>query len=300
MSQPQEWPRPTHPDESSMSGALPYIPPQPMAPQHSGIEAQMPGPAAYDDQRPQGPQPSPYVGGTDPFRPQRASPSPGRHHPASGVPSQDIAATPAMPMTPHFSSRGPDLKTARAASHAAVREFVDLVRRRQGAPPGSTISVDIEGKIRAQGAIVFDDLRMLREELREVARAKEGHRWRKWVVGGAVASFIPAVKSMFRHFVPPSTEVTHASNDTEYAFRRSASLLARIRESVLGRGGVLAGVSFFVFAVLYVFQNEVAIRVARTLSRRVKKLLGKLEKGGYEVDEGDLNVFEGWRWRVLL
>ena len=91
-----------------------------------------------------------------------------------------------------------------------------------------------------------------------------------------------------------------ASNDTEYAFRRSKSLLSRIRASVLGRGGLLAGLTFFVFAALYVFQNEVALRVARTLSRRVRKLVGKVERGGYEVNEKDLGALEGWRWRVLL
>lgn len=100
--------------------------------------------------------------------------------------------------------------------------------------------------------------------------------------------------------MPPSSDVTHAANDTEYAFARSRSLLARIRRSVLGRGGVLAGVALFVFAVLSVFQNEVARRVARTLSKRVKKVVAKVERGGFEVDEGDLKALEGWRWRVLL
>lgn len=108
------------------------------------------------------------------------------------------------------------------------------------------------------------------------------------------------MRTLFRRFVPPSSDVTHASNDTEYAFARSKSLLARIRASVLGRGGVLAGLALFVFAVLSVFQNEVALRVARTLSKRVKKLAGKVERGGYEVDEADLKALEGWRWRVLL
>lgn len=108
------------------------------------------------------------------------------------------------------------------------------------------------------------------------------------------------MRRLFRRLVPPSPDVTHASNDTEYAFARSKALLARIRASVLGRGGVLAGVAFFVFAVLSVFQNEVALRVARTLSKRVKKLMGKVERGGYDLDEKDLKTLEGWRWRVLL
>lgn len=188
------------PDEFSMSGALADASPQPMPP---GTET-MAGPAAYDtrpppspydrpppssfdnrpppssfDNRPppssfdNRPAPSPYTG-TDPFRPQRAS-----QHPS------DLLAPP-PPMTPMLSTPAPDLKTARVTSHAAVRELLDLVKRREGAPPGSTISADIDFKIRAQGAVVLGDLRMLRGELKEVARGREGHRWRKWIIGGAV------------------------------------------------------------------------------------------------------------------
>lgn len=128
---------------------------------------------------------------------------------------------------------------------------------------------------------------------------------REWVpfADRSRATFIPAVKALFRRVVPPPSSTDdsrQASNDTEYAFRRSKSLLSRIRASVLGRGGLLAGLTFFVFAALYVFQNEVALRVARTLSRRVRKVVGKVERGGYEVDEKDLGALEGWRWRVLL
>lgn len=187
------------PEEVSMSGALADASPRPIPP---GDE--MAGPAAYDtrpppspydrpppsdfehrpppssfDHRPppssfdNRPPPSPYTTGADPFRPQRAS-------------HQNDLLAPPPPMTPMLSTPAPDLKTARATSHAAVRELVDLMRRREGAPPGSTISVDIDAKIRAQGAVVLGDLRMLRGELKEVARGREGHRWRKWIIGGAV------------------------------------------------------------------------------------------------------------------
>lgn len=117
------------------------------------------------------------------------------------------------------------------------------------------------------------------------------------------ATFIPAVRTLFRRVVPApaaNDDSRMASNDTEYAFRRAKSLISRIKASILGRGGILAGLTFFVFAALYVFQNEVALRVARTLSKRVRKLVGKVERGGYEVDEKDLGALEGWRWRVLL
>ena len=166
MSRPHSAPAP---DEISMSGALPTH----SRPPSAGIEAQMLGPAGYDSPQQQRPPPTAYTG-TDTFRPQRTTSIP-----------QELAA-PGPPMTPMLSTSGPDLKTARATSHAAMGQLLDLVRRRQGAPPASTISADIDAKIRAQGAVVLDDLRMLRSELREAARGRAAHRWRRWIVGGAV------------------------------------------------------------------------------------------------------------------
>lgn len=57
--------------------------------------------------------------------------------------------------------------------------------------------------------------------------------------------------------------------------------------------------AFFVFAVLYVFQNEVSLRVGRTVTKRLKKLTSKVE-AGEEVGEEDLKLLQGWRWRVLI
>lgn len=92
-----------------------------------------------------------------------------------------------------------------------------------------------------------------------------------------------------------------SSNDTEHAFRKSKSLIARILDSVRvhGKSG-LASVAFFVLAVLYVFQSEVSLRVARTVAKRLKKLITKVEDGVEDVDDQDLKVINGWRWRVLL
>lgn len=92
-----------------------------------------------------------------------------------------------------------------------------------------------------------------------------------------------------------------SANDTEHAFRKSKSLIARILDSVHGHGkSGFASVAFFVLAVLYVFQSEVSLRVARTVSKRLKKLVTKVENGVEDVDEQDFKVLNGWRWRVLL
>lgn len=62
----------------------------------------------------------------------------------------------------------------------------------------------------------------------------------------------------------------------------------------------MAAVAFFVFAVLYVFQNEVSLRVGKTLAKRLKRLSAKLESGRDDIDENDMKLLSGWRWRVLL
>ncbi len=108
------------------------------------------------------------------------------------------------------------------------------------------------------------------------------------------ATFIPAVRALFRR---PRHE-REASNNTEYAFFKSKSLITRILDSAHRPG--IATVAFFVFAVMYVFSNEVTLRVARTVSKRLKRLSSKVERGEEELNEDDLKLLQGWRWRVLL
>lgn len=111
------------------------------------------------------------------------------------------------------------------------------------------------------------------------------------------AAFVPAVRRIFRRGSDEESRVS--SNDTEYAFRKSKGLLSGIKNAILG-GGAFAKIAFFVFAILYVFQNEVTIRVARTLNKRLRKLTERVERGGDDISEADLRVFDGWRWRVML
>lgn len=64
--------------------------------------------------------------------------------------------------------------------------------------------------------------------------------------------------------------------------------------------GHFAKIAFLVFAVLYVFSNEVNIRVARTVQKRIKKLSARIERGDPDINEHDMKLLEGWRWRILL
>lgn len=62
----------------------------------------------------------------------------------------------------------------------------------------------------------------------------------------------------------------------------------------------LASVAFFVLSILYVFESEVSLRVARTVSKRLKRLMAKVERADPGIGEDDMKVLKGWRWRVLL
>lgn len=76
----------------------------------------------------------------------------------------------------------------------------------------------------------------------------------------------------------------------------------------LRRMGWTATIFMFVLAALYVFQAEVTIRIARTIHKRLKKLLIKMEEGerlpGNDsmvvMESRDLECLRGWRWRILL
>lgn len=107
---------------------------------------------------------------------------------------------------------------------------------------------------------------------------------------------IPAVRAIWKR---PQHD-SKSSNCTEYAFQKSKSLITRILGAVRSSFGGLASVAFFVFAVLYVFQNEVSLRVAKTVSKRLRKLHAKVERGDQEVTQADLKLLRGWRWRILL
>ncbi|PKK51660.1 hypothetical protein CI102_2536 [Trichoderma harzianum] len=161
----------------------------------------------------------------------------------------------------------------------------------------SSQAVDLEWQIRSQTGLLIGELRTLQDEVRRLVKNAKNHRWRRWLFGGFIASFIPLVRKLFRRGT--DVESRASSNNTEYAFRKSKGLLARIKDSVLGHHR-LASIAFFVFSVMYVFQNEVTLRVAKTMQKRLKKLSQRLEYGNQEIDEKDLKLLDGWRWRVIL
>ncbi|KAI1497846.1 hypothetical protein F5X99DRAFT_395360 [Biscogniauxia marginata] len=181
-----------------------------------------------------------------------------------------------------------DLRSTKAACESSLREYAALQNRRRYYDSGE------DGRLRAQHDLVLGDLYNLRREVSTLVKTAESNRWRRWILGGIAASLIPAVRKLFRR-----SSKDKESNDTEYAFKKSKSLIARIVDSVRGKGA-LASLAFFVLAVLYVFQSEVSLRVAKTVSKRLKKLTAKIERGDQGIGDEDLKVLRGWRWRVLF
>nr|XP_036579433.1 uncharacterized protein CTRU02_10679 [Colletotrichum truncatum]KAF6786980.1 hypothetical protein CTRU02_10679 [Colletotrichum truncatum] len=285
-SRPDDYPRPSgqysHPADQYSRPADQYSrPAQPATPS-----------AQYGGQSNNGPPPPlPNVTAqpsVDKMSGPAAYPTPHSHQTSMAeVPRPSAALNPLTTTTQ-------DLKSIKTTTQFALREYLSLQRKRGS---GAT-SMELEDQIRNQGRILLGDLKILRKEVGVVIKDGENHRWRNWLIGGAVATFIPAVKRIFRR---PSSEKSDSvtTNKTEYAFSRSKDLLARIKDSVLGRNS-FASIAFFVFAVLYVFSNEVTLQVAKTVSKRLKRLSAKIERGDAEVVEQDMKLLEGWRWRVLM
>ncbi|KAI1775782.1 hypothetical protein F4818DRAFT_387803 [Hypoxylon cercidicola] len=207
--------------------------------------------------------------------------------PASApMPPDPRLERPERPVATPFA--GTDIRSIKTACEFSLGEYLTLQKRLRYDDPAS------ERRLRAQQGIVMSDLQVLRGEVSDMMKEAEAHRWRKWLLGGVVAAFIPAVRRIFRR-----SHKDREANDTEYAFKRSKGLISRILSSVHGKSKI-ASVAFFVLSILYVFQSEVSLRVARTMSKRLKRLMAKVERGDQGIGEDDMKILNGWRWRVLL
>jgi hypothetical protein len=170
MAQPQPLPYdPSH--HPSMAGAL-----------GPAIEAQMPGPAggaseSYYEMSTQGQQgyPPPPFQQKPPKRPGNGQQQQLQsHRPTQGT------LTPALLSTAH------DIRTVQSSAQFALREYLTLTKKRQSAPYGSTMSLDLEDRIQIQGGLLLGDLKTLRDEVGEVIKACQGRRAKRWILGGAL------------------------------------------------------------------------------------------------------------------
>lgn len=255
----------------SSSSNVPYLPPPPL------------GPQSYH-------QPGFGQGLALQLGPESQLPD----HPGS---TMSIPTVPGHTLTPMAPPVAVDVRNIKASAQFHLREYLSVKRKIRQDGDGSTAVYELESRLRAQAGMVLGDLGTLQAEVRALAKSAQGSRWSRILVGGTIAAFVPAVRRIFRRGSDEESRVS--SNDTEYAFRKSKGLLSGIKNAILG-GGAFAKIAFFVFAILYVFQNEVTIRVARTLNKRLRKLTERVERGGDDISEADLRVFDGWRWRVML
>ncbi|RSL85765.1 hypothetical protein CEP51_003137 [Fusarium floridanum] len=190
-----------------------------------------------------------------------------------------------------------ELQALKTTCQFGLREYLSLQRQRRSGDSAMS-AYELDTRIRHHTNVMLSDLRILQSEVRGIGKEAENHRWRRWIIGGAIATFIPFIRKFWRRS-HDDEESAMSANDTEYAFRKSKGLLEYIKNALLGKGH-WAKFAFIVFAVLFVFSNEVSLRVARTVQKRIKKLCARIEHGDPDVDEKDMKVLDGWRWRVLL
>ncbi|KAI1266972.1 hypothetical protein F5Y18DRAFT_353387 [Xylariaceae sp. FL1019] len=227
--------------------------------------------------------PVPVLPGSFPIQTQSfpTQPLPPSHAQISSRIDRPIAPSPFI---------GSDIKSLRTACEFSLRELLTLQKRRHA-------NMTSEERLRAQAGIAVSDLRALKSLVSGLVRDAESNRGKKWIFGVGLAAIIPGVRKLFRR--SSDAESQTSANDTEYAFKKSKTIISRIKDSVHGKSR-LASIAMFVLAVLYVFQSEVSLRVARTMNKRLKKLVGKIERGEGEVKEEDVKILGGWRWRILL
>lgn len=77
-----------------------------------------------------------------------------------------------------------DIKQLKSQCQFNLREYQALQRKR--VRPGSTATLEIDGRLKGQQNIVLANLRELQDEVKVLVREAENHRWRKWLLGGAV------------------------------------------------------------------------------------------------------------------
>lgn len=229
----------------------------------------------------------------------------------AAMPLSQVGEPSHAPIVPHVQSglaapmvmSPQDVKSVKASCHVSLQELVSLQNKRYSLGPSA--GPEFERQLSIQAGRVLTELRTLRDELGILTKDAQARRWRKWIIGSAVAVFfpllhriIPAVKYVFQR-TPAEKAEDKTVSDTEHAFARSKEILSRVKDSVFGKGG-FASMTFLVFGVLYIFSNEVSLLVAKKMTKRLRRLSTKIERGDEQITEKDLKTLEGWQWRVLL
>lgn len=67
-----------------------------------------------------------------------------------------------------------------------LREYQSLQRKRVSQGTASTTSMDLESRLRSQQGLTLAGLRLLQDEVKDLVKEAENHRWRRWLLGGAM------------------------------------------------------------------------------------------------------------------
>lgn len=78
-----------------------------------------------------------------------------------------------------------ELRALRTNCQFNLREYISLQRQRRSGD-ASMSAYELETRLRNQTIFVLNDLRILQGEVRSIAKEAENHRWRRWIVGGAM------------------------------------------------------------------------------------------------------------------
>jgi hypothetical protein len=79
-----------------------------------------------------------------------------------------------------------DIRALKSHCQFGLREYQSLQRKRQRISAASTSTLEIESRLRNQQGAVLADLQLLGEEVKGLVKAAENHRWRRWLIGGAM------------------------------------------------------------------------------------------------------------------
>ena len=97
----------------------------------------------------------------------------------------DIPRPPLQTFSPETIPTAVDIRSLRTNCSYGLRDYMSLQQTGVGFD-ASTSQVDLQAQVRTQAARVLGDLRTLQSEVRHVAKMAENHRWRRWLIGGAV------------------------------------------------------------------------------------------------------------------
>ena len=108
-------------------------------------------------------------------------------HPSSMLDVPRASNNYGRPLTSTLLPQPTDIGQLRSQTQYNLREYQALQRRRiHHDGNASTTSLEIDSKLRTQQGMVLASLRQLQDEVKIKVKEAENHRWRKWLLGGAM------------------------------------------------------------------------------------------------------------------